>query len=76
MLASMMSMSVLLTIWLPVGLTAVAAWRIYRRRPESMAPGLRALERLLGTPAQPPATVRVLTPLRPELRLVRQDEVA
>jgi hypothetical protein len=76
MLASMMSMSVLLTIWLPVGLTALAAWRTYRRRPETMAPGLRALDRLLGRPEQPPATVRVLTPRRPELRLVRQDEVA
>jgi hypothetical protein len=69
-------MSVLLTIWLPVSLTAVAAWRIYRRRPETMAPGLRALERVLGTTAPDPATVRVLTPRRPELHLVRDDEVA
>jgi hypothetical protein len=76
MLASMVSMSVLLTIWLPVGLTVVAAWRIYRRRPETLAPGLRALERVLGTTAPAPATVRVLTPRRPELRLVRNDEVA
>jgi hypothetical protein len=72
----MSSMSVLLTIWLPVGLTALAAWRILRRRPEAMAPGLRALERLLGTSAPEPTTVRVL-PARPtELRIVRDDEVA
>ncbi|MCU1378759.1 MAG: hypothetical protein JWN29_1742 [Acidimicrobiales bacterium] len=72
----MMSMSVLLTIWLPVGLTAVAAWRILRRRPNTMDPGLRALERLLGTRAPEPSTVRVLPPRRPELRIVRDDEVA
>jgi hypothetical protein len=76
MLASMVSMSVLLTIWLPIGVTAVAAWRIYRRRPETLAPGLRALERVLGTTASDPATVRVLTPRRPELHVVRNDEVA
>jgi hypothetical protein len=76
MLTSMVSMDVLLTIWLPVGLTAFAAWRILRRRPEAMAPGLRALDRLLGTPEQVPVTVRVLTPRRPQLRVVRDDEVA
>jgi hypothetical protein len=41
-----------------------------------MAPQLRALERLLGTHAPEPATVRVLPPRRPELRIVRDDEVA
>jgi hypothetical protein len=76
MLGSMMSMGALLTIWLPVGLTALAAWRIYRPQPAPMAPGLRALERLVGTPEQEPTTVRVLTPRRPQLHLVRDDEVA
>ena len=76
MLASMVSMSVVLTIWVPVALTAVAAWRIYRRRPETMNGGLRALDRVLGTTAPAPATVRVLTPRRPELHVVRNDEVA
>ena len=76
MLASMVSMTALLTMWLPTGLTAVAAWRILRRRPETLAPELRALERLLGAPSHVPATVRVLSPGRPQLRLVREDDVA
>jgi hypothetical protein len=31
---------------------------------------------VLGTTASDPATVRVLTPRRPELHVVRNDEVA
>jgi hypothetical protein len=76
MLASMVSMVALLTMWLPVGVTVLAAWRIHRRRPDTLAPGLEALERLLGRPERVPATVRVLAPRRPELRVVRDDEVA
>lgn len=72
----MVSMSVLLTMWLPVGVTALAAWRLHRKRPDTLAPGLEALERLLGRPEREPATVRVLTPRRPQLRVVRDDEVA
>ena len=69
----MTSMASLLTIWLPVGITALAAWYLNRRRPATMAGGLQALERLLGVPEALPAPVRVIAPRRPELRLVRND---
>lgn len=78
MSASMLSMEALLTIWLPVGITAVAAWRIYRRRPEVTDPARRALERLLGTAEELPAPVR-LVPRRPHLTVLeggRQDTAA
>ncbi|MCU1373382.1 MAG: hypothetical protein JWO68_668 [Actinomycetia bacterium] len=73
----MTSMSLLLTMWLPTAVTMLAAWRIFHRRPANLAPQLRALERLLG-PAEhrEPATVRVLPPRRPELRVVHDGEVA
>ena len=54
----MVSMHVLLTLGLPVGLTAAAAWRLYRPRPATPAQALRALGRIV--PAEP----------RPALRLV------
>lgn len=74
--ASMELMEALLTIWLPVLGTAVAAWRVYRRRPETMAPGLRALERLIGTPDELPEPVRLVPRPRPELRVVRDEDAA
>ena len=78
MSASMTGMEALLTIWLPVAVTAVATWRIYRRRPEVTDPARRALERLLGTPEELPAPVR-LVPRRPHLTVIdggRQDSDA
>ena len=78
MSASMLSMEALLTMWLPAGITAVAAWRIHRRRPEVADPARRALERLLGTPADRPAPVR-LVPRRQRFTVLeggRQDSDA
>lgn len=74
--ASMEFMEALVTIWLPVLVTAVVAWRLHRRRPETLAPGLRALERLLGAPEQLPAPVRLVPRPRPDLRLVRDEDAA
>lgn len=65
----MLSMEALLTIWLPVAVTVAVAWRVHRRRPETLAPGLRALERVVGTPDELPAPVR-LVPRRPHLTVV------
>ena len=68
----MMSMHVLLTIWLPVTITVVAAVLLHRRRPTSTVRALRALERVVAP--EPEAA-------RPHLRLVvdntrRQDRAA
>ena len=76
MRTSMQVMEALLTIWLPVLGTAVAAWRLHRRRPETLAPGLRALDRLVGRPEALPEPVRLVPRPRPELRLVRDEDAA
>lgn len=68
-----MSMGSLLTIWLPVGFTALAAWIIHRPRPVTMASGLQALERLVGVPEPLPALVRLVEWGRPDLRLVPDE---
>lgn len=78
MSASMLSMEALLTMWLPAGITAMAAWRMHRRRPEVAEvadPARRALERLLGTPEEIQAPVR-LVPRRQRFTVLeggRQD---
>jgi hypothetical protein len=74
--ASMELMEALVTIWLPVLGTAVVAWRLHRRRPETLAPGLRALERLIGSPAELPEPVRLVPRPRPDLRIVRDEDAA
>lgn len=74
--ASMEVMEAFLTIWLPVLGTAVAAWRLHRRRPERLAPGLRALERLVGAPTSLPEPVRLVPRPRPDLRIVRDEDAA
>lgn len=59
----MVSMSALLTIWLPVAVTVVAAVVLHRHRPASTARALRALERV----------VEGEQPAQPHLRLVVDD---
>ena len=53
-----MSMHALLTLGVPTGLTAVAAWRIYRPRPATPAQALRALGRIV--PAEPQPVLRLV----------------
>ena len=72
----MQVMEALLMVWLPVLGTAVAAWRLYRRRPEAMAPGLRALERLVGVPEELPEPVRLVPRPGPDLRIIRDEDAA
>lgn len=57
----MLSMDALLTIWLPLAITVVAAVLLHRRRPTSTVRALRALERVVAPEPEPG---------RPHLRLV------
>lgn len=42
----------MLTVWLPIGLTVLAAVLLHRRRPTSTARALRALDHVVGIAPQ------------------------